>query len=90
MKSLSILLLIIGLLLIISGYYKKIYKCPPTKIEYRYIPRNFYEEQNSETNLKSVYRDMFDNSSIWSKYPLGDVDISGEKKIKNFIDNYYN
>jgi prophage maintenance system killer protein len=31
---------------------------------------------------------MFDNSSIWSKYPLGDVDISGEKKIKNFIDNY--
>ena len=89
MKSISILLLFIGLFLIINGYYKKIHKCEPTKIEYRYIPRNFYEEQNSETNLKSLYKDLFEKSSIWSKYPLGDNDISGDNKMKNFIDNYY-
>ena len=89
MKSLSILTLFIGIILIISGYFKKIYTCPPTKIEYRYIPRNFYEEQNSEVNLKGLYSDIFDKSSIWTKYPLGDNDISGDNKMKNFIDNYY-
>ena len=33
---------------------------------------------------------MFDKSSTWSKYPLGDIDISGNNNMRNFIDNYYN
>ena len=90
MKSISLLLLIIGILFIIIGYNERISKCPSPKIEYRYIPRNFYEEQNAQVNLKNLYSDMFDKSSSWSKYPLGDIDISGNNNMKNFIDDYYN
>ena len=57
------------------------------KIEYRYIPRNFYEEQITENNLKSLYSDMFNKSDTWSKYPVGDAEvISKVDNSKNFID----
>ena len=90
MKSISIFLLIAGLVLLIVGYYENKQNCPNKQIEYRYIPRQFYEEQVSSTNLKSLYSDMFDKASVWQKFPLGDIDISSKNKMKNFIDNYYN
>ena len=89
MKSVSLLLLIIGITFIFIGYNERISNCPLPKIEYRYIPRNFYEEQNSQVNLKKLYSNIFDKSSTWSKYPLGDVDISGNNNMQNFIDDYY-
>ena len=54
MRSLSLLFLIIGIIFITIGYNEKVSKCPLPKIEYRYIPRNFYEEQNSQVNLKNL------------------------------------
>lgn len=90
MKSIAILTLIIGLLFMVMGYYEIKQNCPTRKIEYRYIPRQFYEEQLSESDLKSLYSDMFDKASTWQKYPLSDIDISGSNKKNNFIDNYYN
>ena len=90
MKSIAFLLLIIGLLMIVSGYFKDKDNCDEKKIEYRYIPRNFSDEQNSTTNLKDLYSDMFTKSEVRSKYPLSDIDISGDQKMLNFIDNYYN
>jgi len=90
MKSIAILLLIFGLLCLVMGYYEIKQNCPTRKIEYRYIPRQFYEEQLSENNLKNLYSDMFDKASTWQKYPLSDIDISGANRKNNFIDNYYN
>jgi hypothetical protein len=90
MKSISVMLLVIGLILLVVGYYENKQNCPVRKIEYRYIPRQFYEEQMNESNLKNLYSDMFDKASIWQKYPIGDIDISGGNKMNNFIDNYYN
>lgn len=89
MQSLSLLILVIGIIFIVVGYNERISKCPLPQIEYRYIPRNFYEEQNAQVNLKNLYSNMFDKSSTWSKYPLGDVDISGKNNMQNFIDDYY-
>ena len=90
MKSISVAFLIAGLVLLIIGYYENKQNCPTRKIEYRYVPRQFYDEQMSQSNLKNVYSDMFDKASVWQKYPLGDIDISGENKLDNFIDDYYN
>tara|TARA_B110000208_G_C11798290_1_gene440662 strand:- start:4663 stop:4917 length:255 start_codon:yes stop_codon:yes gene_type:complete len=84
MRSLSILVLIIGLLLLVTGYIEQKKMCAKPKIEYRYIPRNFYEEQNSEVDLKSMFSDMFSKQSIWNKYPHGNSDT--DKKNTNFID----
>ena len=90
MKSIAILLLIIGIVMIVIGYLKDKDNCDVPKIEYRYIPRNFGDEQNSTSNLKDLYADMFNNADVKTKYPLSDIDISGQNKNQNFIDNYYN
>ena len=74
MKSIATLILILGLLFLVMGYYQIKQTCPTRKIEYRYIPRQFYEEQVSETNLKNLYSDMFNKPTTWSRYPVGNTD----------------
>lgn len=86
MKSIIIILFILSLLFIVIGYMENYKKCPLPKIEYRYIPRNFYEEQTTETNLKNLYSSMFTKSDIWSQYPTNDVEES-PTNYNNFISN---
>lgn len=88
MKSLILLLFITGLVFVIIGYMETYKKCPLPKIEYRYIPRNFYEEQVTEYNLKNTYSDMFNKSDTWAKYPLGNVDENSIDNNANFIKEY--
>ena len=70
MKSIILLMFIVGLVSITIGYVQNYRNCPPPQIEYRYIPRNFYEEQVSTQNLKNFYSDMFNAPSVWDMYPL--------------------
>ena len=76
MKSLILIFFIIGIVLITKGYMENHSKCPLPLIEYRYIPRNFYEEQITENNLKNMYSDMFNAPDTWAKYPVGESDIT--------------
>ena len=69
MKSLILLLFIAGLMFIIIGYMENYKNCPLPKTEYRYIPRNFYEEQIEQQNLKNTYSDMFNKSDIGQDIP---------------------
>jgi len=70
MRSLFLILFIIGIVLIIIGYYENNKPSPVDKIEYRYIPRVYLEDQMLNMNLKKKYSDLFDKSSIWSTYPF--------------------
>ena len=69
-KSLSIRTLI-GFLLLLAGIFiiiditKMYYKCPQYKIEYRYIPRSFNEEQDNLVPIKAIFGKMFENPSPW-------------------------
>lgn len=83
MRSVSLLILIIGLLLIVIGYMEQKQYCGEPKVEYRYIPRNFYEEQNAEIDLKNMYNNMFNGNSVWNKYPHGN---NIEKKNSEFLE----
>lgn len=90
MKSLILLLFIFGLVFLIVGYMENNKKCPLPKIEYRYIPRNFYEEQVSQPDLRNTYSDLFNKADTWSRYPLGDVNNNNpgvSKNINNFIES---
>ncbi len=91
MKSIILILFIIGAILITIGYMENYKKCPLPKIEYRYIPRSFYEEQISSVNLKNLYSDMFNEPDTWSKYPLGSVDNNQKFNpinYSNFVQEY--
>jgi len=70
MKSIIIMLLCIGVVMVVTGYNKSFHKDKPPKIEYRYVPRTFFEEQTAPTNLKQSFSSMFNDESIWKQYPF--------------------
>ena len=69
------------------GYMENYNKCPPTKIEYRYIPRSFYEEQVSSINLKNFYSDLFNEPDTWASYPFNEkIGTYNKKNYNNFVE----
>ena len=42
-----------GVIMIVTGYNEHYKNCPEPIIEYRYIPRSFYDEQVSNVNLNN-------------------------------------
>ena len=65
MKSIIVLLSFIGIVAIIIGYVNQLKQCPPPKIEYRYIPRSFEDEQNDPVKVSKLFRNMFEMPSPW-------------------------
>lgn len=83
MKSIVLLLLQLGIIMIVMGYYREYSKCPNPIIEYRFIPRTFYDEQLSTPNLMKHFSSMFEDENIFLK----DRNIS--KPIKGTNENFY-
>lgn len=67
MKSIILLLIIIGILCIGFGYFKSNQQCPPPIIQYRYIPKTFEQEQSLEEPLISTFNSLFQDNSAWLK-----------------------
>jgi hypothetical protein len=68
MKSIILVLAMVGIILLAVGYVKSNLQCPPPKIEYRYITKDFEDQQNTDnTNILSVtgMYNMFENDSPW-------------------------
>ena len=63
MKSLSLLILIVGIVFVTVGYMdNKVSKLQSEKkIEYRFVPRTIYDEQIKPVNLTDTFSSMFSN-----------------------------
>ena len=61
MKSLSLLVLILGIVFITVGYMdNKVKENQSEKIiEYRFVPRSIYDEQIKPTDLNDTFSTMF-------------------------------
>jgi hypothetical protein len=61
MKSISLFVLIIGIVFITVGYMeKKIEKVKTEKkVEYRFVPRSIYDEQISPVSIGDTFSTMF-------------------------------
>ncbi len=66
MKLLIIAIAIVGIVMVINGYYRQNMSCPEPKIVYKYIPRTFSEEQDNLPKPSDVFKTMFDGTSILS------------------------
>ncbi len=67
MKSLVLLLMVIGIMMVTIGYHQKMqsnYKKEKV-IEYRYIPRSLFEEQVQPVNLQQSFSDMFKKDNVF-------------------------
>ena len=65
MRSIVILLLLLGVIMIAVGYVKTNQECPPPVVEFRYVPKTFEQEQDLPVPLLSIYGKMFNNASPW-------------------------
>ncbi len=67
MRSIIIFLFCFGIFLIIHSIYEQKYQAlkKNVRVEYRFIPRTYYEEQLSSTPVSSMYKNMFDKESPW-------------------------
>ena len=67
MKSIILLLAIIGIIIIASGYIQNNLQCPPPIVQYRYIQKTFDQEQDTQKPLLSMagVNNMFENDSPW-------------------------
>jgi hypothetical protein len=83
MKSLIMLMTFIGVISIVVGYINQIKKCPPPKVEYRYIPRTFEEDQNNPVKISELFNTMFVEPTPW-------LDKISSSAVKNAeINRYY-
>tara|TARA_B100001964_G_scaffold97783_1_gene109374 strand:+ start:111 stop:329 length:219 start_codon:yes stop_codon:yes gene_type:complete len=68
MKSIVLLLLVIGIVMISTGYQKSLYQNMEnlkTVVEYRFIPRSIYEEQIQPINIQQSFKDMFEKEDVY-------------------------
>lgn len=85
MKSFLILLFFIASLFIITGIYEqKLAIAQQNKqIEYRFIPRTYYEEQMGDgAAVSDKYGSMFDKESPWFDRTVGPI-LDIEKPYSN-------
>jgi len=68
LKSVSFFLLFTGLVLISVGYVRSQSSTPPPRVEFRYVPRTFEQEQDVPIPVLSVFGKMFGDRDPWSKY----------------------
>lgn len=67
MKSIVFFLLFVGLIMIIHGIYdQKIKELNNNlRVEYRFIPRTYYEEQLANSSVSTNFKTMFTKESPW-------------------------
>lgn len=70
MRAFFLILLFIGIGMVMYAYVDAVKTCPPSKTEYRYVPRSFYEEQLQPTPATEIFGKMFAFPSAWVTYPL--------------------
>ena len=61
MKAIIFFLVIIGAFMIMHGIYEQKYESilQNRRIEYRFLPRTYYEEQVAEVDVASRFKNMF-------------------------------
>jgi hypothetical protein len=67
MKTLILFLFIIGVFLIMHGIYEQKIKAleKNKRIEYRFIPRTYIEEQLEDSNVSGKMANIFNKESPW-------------------------
>ena len=64
MKSLIVFFILLGIIFIITGENENL--CLPNKIEYRYIPRAFEQEQMDRVPILGTFGKLFTHVDEWS------------------------
>ena len=59
MRALILILFFLATIFITLGYMNSQMKCPPPKIQYRFIPQNIYDTQFEEQHISNIFTNLF-------------------------------
>ena len=67
MQAVVILLLFVGTVMVMHGIYEQQLATvkKQVRVEYRFVPRTYYEEQLGTVDLQGTFKNMFDKSAPW-------------------------
>lgn len=81
----NFLVLFFGLVLVYISYNSSMKACPIPRVEYRYVPRTFKEEQNEPAKPSEIFAAMFDKSTPFiAGYGIGRP-VTSNTINQNFI-----
>lgn len=88
MKALILCLFFMGVIAMLHGIYEQKYEGlrDNTRVEYRFLPRSYYDEQLGDTpGVSGAFKNMFQRESPWFERsvslanPLKDVGAPGAR-----------
>ena len=91
MRSFLFLLMFVGMALVMHGIYEEKYQRleKNVRVEYRFIPRTFYEEQMAQTDIAGNFKSMFEKDSPWyAGANRPDVGANSDDVKKNLRSKY--
>lgn len=67
MNAVLVLILFVGMALVVHSVYEEKFRRlkSQVKVEYRFVPRTFYEEQLAQTDVSGHFKSMFNDASPW-------------------------
>jgi hypothetical protein len=66
MKAIATVLLFIGVIMLMQGYYTQTQQCPKQKTKVIMVPRSLYSEQISPSeSVSQQFKGMFDDVMGW-------------------------
>lgn len=71
MSSFINLIIITGVILITIRLTIDMNKCPEPKIEYRFVPRTFKEQQESPVKVSDIFSTMFERPTPFIQRAIG-------------------
>ncbi len=83
-KTLILIIIFIGIILLVVGLLKGSEKCPEQKIIYKYLPRTFNEEQESPIYVSDIFKTMFSQPDTW----VGTINESDKRK-REAMNDYF-
>lgn len=83
-KTILILLLFIGIILIVIDITKNTTLCPKERVVYRYIPKPFDEEQNEPVSVSDIFATMFSQPSPWIT-SVNNIDNRKQEAINKYF-----
>jgi hypothetical protein len=89
MKSIALLLLLIGIVLITIGYTKMKIKCPPPRIEYRFVPQTFLDQQLDSANISNALGSLFEGKDPWFGEDVTTTKSQALNSRENFFSKRY-
>ena len=85
MRSIVLVILLCGIVMVSIGYSRMQFKCSPPRIEYRFVPRSFLEQQFADDPTGAV-ASLFDSADPFFEAEMrGDASQAPISSTENFF-----